>query len=342
MTTYTTEQVMLTLAFIADIGATVEASDCDAEHELYEPIKQLLQSYPTVKGDWELVWGPCIFKFPLLAKYGDNTFFVVRNTQQASRYVIVLSGTNPFEITDWVFEDFLVADVAPWKYGNPPHGANISLSAALSLSILQGVKPCAGIPGEGQQLIAFLKAASSGGGVSSVTVTGHSLGGEMASTVALWLADTQGELWDSGESATVHAYTYAAPTAGNALWASYFDARLGANTQRIWNPLDVVPYEWNIADLAKVAYLYLPDIMPPFWVSPFLAELMWALEDKDYEQINVAQPPLEGGAVNLNYPDFVSQMLYQHVQGYIDLLQLPEMTELIATLSANAHPTKLL
>jgi hypothetical protein len=342
MTTYTTEQVMLTLSLIADIGSTIEAGDCDAEHELYGPIEQLLQSYATVRGDWELVWGPCIFKFPLLAKYGDNTFFIVRNTQDATQYVVALSGTNPFEITDWVFEDFLVADMAPWKYGDPPHGANISLSAALSLSILQGVKPCAGIPGAGQQLMAFLKAADSGGGVSSVTVTGHSLGGEMASTVALWLADTQGDLWDSGKSATVNAYTYAAPTAGNARWAGYFDSRLGANTRRIWNPLDVVPYEWNVADLAKVAYLYLPDIVAPFWVTPFLAELMWSLEAQGYEQINIDQPPLQGGAVNENYPDFVSQMLYQHVQGYVDILQLPELTGLINKLSASAHPKKLL
>jgi hypothetical protein len=103
-----------------------------------------------------------------------------------------------------------------------------------------------------------------------------------------------------------------------------------------------VPYEWNTDDLAKVPTLYLPDIIAPFWVTPFIADLMWSLQEQDYKQVNADQPPLQGGAVNENYPDFVSQMLYQHVQGYIDLLQLPQMTGLIDTLSANAHPTKLL
>lgn len=332
---------MLALAFIADIGATIEASDCDAEHQVYGPMQHLLQSYPVVQGEWELVWGPCIFKFPLIAKYSDNTFYIVRSTQDPSHYVIALSGTNPYEITDWVLEDYLVATLEPWKYGSPPPGASISTSATLSLSILQGVKPCAGIPGAGQQLIAFLREAGSGGGVSRVTVTGHSLGGEMASTVALWLADTQGGLWDVGRNASVNVYSYAAPTAGNSLWASYYDERLGANTERIWNPLDVVPYDWNVRDIAKVPYLYLPDIIAPFWVTSLISGLAWSLQLQNYRQVKEAQPALEGSAVNPMYPDFISQMLYQHVMGYVDLLQLPEVTDLVNTLSARAHPKKM-
>lgn len=342
MPTYTTKQVMLTLSLIADIGATIEASDCDTEHELYGPMEQLLQSYATVRGDWELVWGPCVFKFPLLAKYSDNTFFVVRNTHDPSQYVLALSGTNPYEITDWVFEDYLVAGVVPWKYGSPPRGANISVSAALSLSILQGVKPCPGIPGAGQQLMDFLRGASAGGGVTRVTVTGHSLGGEMASTVALWLVETQGALWDLGKSADVSVYSYAGPTAGNSRWASYYDERLGANTRRIWNPLDVVPYDWDTDDMVKVPNLYLPDIVPPFWVPSFIYGLVLSLQLQDYRQINEEQPPMPGSAVNEDYPDFISQMLYQHVQGYVDLLQLPEVTGLTDLLADRARLKKTL
>ena len=216
-----------------------------------------------VKGNWELVWGPCVYKFPLIAKFSDNTVFVVQNTQDRSQYVLALSGTNPYEITDWLFEDFLVGGTASWTYGNPPPGTKISSSAALSLSILQNLKPCRGIAGADTRLIDFLNRTP---GISSLTVTGHSLGGEMASTAALWLADTQGVSWDQQKQAQVAAYCYAGPTAGNSNWANYFHQRLGDNGHRIWNR-----HGCSAACVAAQRYeadttLYRPQIRAPFWV----------------------------------------------------------------------------
>src|ERR1041384_6135851 len=141
MATYTSIQIMLTHAFIADAGVLIDESDCNAEHDLYNLVNQYLQTLDTVKGNWQLVWGPCVFKFPLIAKYRDNTVYVAQNTQDKSQYALALSGTNPHEITDWLFEDFLVADTVPWNYGKRPAGAKISLSAALSLGILHNLKP---------------------------------------------------------------------------------------------------------------------------------------------------------------------------------------------------------
>src|ERR1700730_18240550 len=227
---FTTMQVMLTLAFIADAGALIKKNDCEAEQELSASIDNYLATLAPVQGNWELVWGPCVYKFPLIAKFTDNTVYVVQNTHDRSQYVIAISGTNPYEITYWVFEDLLVARTRPWIYGNPPAGASISMSAALSLSILQNLKPCHGVKGENLQLINFLKSTT---GISNVTITGHSNGAKIASTAALWLADTQGDLWDTQKQARLSAYTYAAPTAGNAIWASYFHQQLGDNVHRI-------------------------------------------------------------------------------------------------------------
>ncbi|WP_041350709.1 lipase family protein [Nitrosococcus watsonii] len=204
--------------------------------------------------------GPSVFKFPLLAKYRDNTVYVVQSVNDESQYAIAISGTNPYEITDWIFEDFLVAHTHPWKYGSCPAGARISSSAALSLAIFQNLKPCQGIPGANLRLIDFINSAS----VSNLTVTGHSLGGEMASTVALWLADIQGEQWDRQKNAKLYAYCYAGPTAGNNSWANYFHERLGSHAHRIWNSLDVVPYAWEVSGLKQIPNLYKPSIESPF------------------------------------------------------------------------------
>jgi hypothetical protein len=55
-----------------------------------------------------------------------------------------------------------------------------------------------------------------------IYVTGHSKGGALSSTLALWLADTQGrdhvrdeDLWDPEKKAQIYAYSFAGPTAGN-------------------------------------------------------------------------------------------------------------------------------
>src|SRR5918998_6803349 len=100
MANYTPVQVMLALAFIADIGSKIDESTCETERELKSQIDQELHSLAPVKGNWELVWGPYMFKFPLLAKYRDNTIFIAQNTQDKSQYTIALSGTNPYELTD--------------------------------------------------------------------------------------------------------------------------------------------------------------------------------------------------------------------------------------------------
>jgi hypothetical protein len=343
MTNYTPMQVMLTLAFIADVGALIEDNDCNAENDVCQQIKDCLESLEPVKGNWKLVWGPCVFKFPLIAKYRDNTIYIVQSIKDKSQYVIAISGTNPYEVTDWIFEDFLVAHTHPWRYGNCPSDARISSSAALSLAILQNVKPCQGIPGANLRLIDFLSKASS---ASSVTVTGHSLGGEMASTTALWLADTQGDRWDRQKNAKLYAYCYAGPTAGNGSWANYFHEQLGDNAHRIWNALDVVPHAWQVSGLKQIPDLYKPWIDPPFWVKPLIDIAIRLVTDEGYTQIAAIEgdhQPLNG-KVNTKpeWATFTSQMAYQHVDAYYELLDVPHLKALTESLRTKTKPAKLL
>lgn len=327
---FTRMQVMIMLAFIADAGALMKENDCAAEQKLSASIGNYLKTLAPVQNDWELVWGPCLYKFPVIAKFTDNTVYVVQRRQHPSEYVIAISGTNPYEITDWVFEDFLVGKTVPWAYGHPPSGASISKSAELSLSILQKLKPCQGVKGENLHLIDFL---SSTAGISNVTVTGHSLGGEMASTTALWLSDTQGDKWDTQKQARVSAYTFAAPTAGNAIWVSYFQQQLGDNAHRIWNSLDVVPHVWQLSDLKQIPNLFEPQIKAPLPLKWALKILIWMVQKKVYTQIPAIasdQQPFKG-TVNADpeWAQFFDQIAYQHVDAYIKLLDVPAANELI-------------
>jgi len=337
--TYTPIQVMLTLAFIADAGATIEGTDCQTAHHLYNQINHYLETMDTVKGNWDLVWGPAVFKFPLIAKLRDNTVFVAQNTKDKSQYALALSGTNPYELTDWLFEDFLVAGTLPWGYGKPPGGARISLSAGLSLGVLHNLKPCPGLPQENVSLTDFFNQQA---GLTSLIVTGHSLGGEMASTAALWLADTQGLLWDKKKKAKVSAYCYAGPTAGNTQWVNYFHERLGDNAHRIWNSLDVAPCVWQVSTLEQVPHLYLPQIKPPIWAKPLLDTIILSVKDKKYTQFpdvkQDKQPLISQVNTAAGYNTFLAQAIYQHIEAYHKILKVPALEPLMSALRAKAKP----
>src|SRR6185312_4747680 len=340
---FTPIQVMLTLAFIADSGLLITASACAAEIELKGTITNHLNNMAPVKNNWELAWGPCVYKFPLIAKHSDNTIFIAQNTQDRSQYVLALSGTNPYEITDWIFEDFLVGTTRRWKFGEPPSGARISHSAALSLDILRDLKPCPDIAGAGTRLIDYLASLEN---ISSLTVTGHSLGGEMASTAALWLKDTQGLDWDMQKRAEVFAYCYAPPTAGNDVWANYFHQRMGNNAHRIWNSIDVVPHAWQLSDMTQIPNLYLPQIKAPMLLKLALKAAEFIVMGKHYTQwpaLAGDNQPLQGKVnTDTQWNSFTKQMAYQHVKAYEDLLNVPDTKVITDVILAAADPKNLL
>jgi hypothetical protein len=373
--------------------------------------------------DWELAWGPASYRAPL-SGVDDVTAYVVRGLARSDRYALVIRGTNPVSLFDWLFGDLWVARTVPWPHANVP-GAAISLSTALGLAILRGLRagppadraapslwdrlpeslktathsfagsltrveellvgglrqrlrderlslsqlaadgaPRLDVPalvahwmpgrvreslgrldrlldgvrgvvdlellallegeaavverfGSGVTLGDFFAAAaeSSERGVD-LAVVGHSKGGALAATAALWLSDTQGTAdgWDPGRESRVRCISFAGPTAGNAAFASHSDRALGERMTRVRNPLDIVPRAWD--GLASVPGLYGPS-------DPLLQDLVKRIRESvapiGYTQIS--SPPHDLDSKVRNLP-FASQVTYQHLEAYLAALRI--------------------
>ena len=84
--------------------------------------------------------------------------FVVRNIEDPAKYVIVIRGTNPVSIPNWLLWDFQGKELKEWPYGIHEEGSfpKVSESSYFGLMILQTLRPSAGIPGEKQSILEFL------------------------------------------------------------------------------------------------------------------------------------------------------------------------------------------
>ncbi len=195
-----------------------------------------------------------------------------------------------------------------------------------------GLKPITG-----QTLKAFLKQRVSEAPKSEIYVTGHSKGGALSSTVTLWLTDTQGptiapkESWDPENRATIRCYSFAGPTAGNASFADYSDARLGADCRRVWNRMDIVPRGFVASELRRISSDYGLTGLAATAINELVERVADQAEKFNYKQIcgtgMMLDCPLEA---NLSFP---LQIVHQHMDSYLKKVGLfSEMN--VATLFA--------
>lgn len=319
MMQYSKEQIMLSFSYMAYYGFALDGDDDPNELAIANDIQKALKTWKAVNNQWELVWGPSVLSFPG-DKYNDNMMFVVRHTEDPSQYVIAIRGTNPISLNDWLIEDFKVLKMVKWSYGNAPKRAMISKSTDIALNRLQGMRVLAGVPGAGKTLLEFMQGELKNNPAASICVTGHSLGGALAPTFALWLKDIQAEQLSA--DAHISTVAFAGPTAGNQDFADYSDQRFGADCVRVANSLDVVPYAWNSKSLTRLYTLYRSHLLfpGPLLFAVFGLMLTLSLRGK-YQQIKEDTPALPGKFKPLLY-NYFAQGLYQHVIGYPEILGL--------------------
>jgi hypothetical protein len=290
------------------------------EAELYADIQNALKQAEADIGRWSVAWGPIVVPFDTTS-YALNAMYVAQSEDQPGTYVVGIAGTNPESLADWLLEDGLVSVQLPWIYGlfEAPD-ARISLATGIGLVILQNATPGSGIPGSGTTLLQFVKGLGGKQGTNLI-ISGHSLAGALSPTLTLWLQDIR-ILWDPGSAVTLSTMPTAGPTAGNAAFAAYSNAKISAT--RFANAIDVVPHAWQASDLAEIPTLYAPDIEPDDVIDGLVAGARKLSANGDYTQIvndtgwfpfQVNKSLIRAGAPPL--VNFGLQLAWQHTTAYL-------------------------
>ncbi len=285
--------------------------------------------YPWGDGHWKCTWGPALD--PVQA----NLAYVATYYQAGLpiAVVVVFRGTD---LTDDVwgdlweaFEDLTVAIQAPLPWLADP-------SIKIAAGTLDALDTIMGLTSNGQNLLGYLHATLSDPANANpvLVVTGHSLGGCIASVAAPWLKVS---LNAAGVNNPLVPVTFAAPTAGNKGFADYF-AKQFAYCPRYYNKLDVVPLGWE--DLAGVKTVY-----GQCGISiPFPARLVvdiWQdalnVTGASYAQPPTNRAPLAGTCFKTS--DWYSELAFQHATTtYLHLMGVTApQTALLNTLPARSN-----
>jgi Lipase (class 3) len=326
-------QIMLSFSYLAYCGE--EITTPNPQTQILDLINAAMPKVPPISSPnptWQVVWGPAVYTTPG-ALYQDNMMFAAQNQSDPSQIVVAIRGTNFVADLDWLMEDFDVRQTMPWPPGSgvlTPPQPMMSESTSVDLQILfamNGATYSGRTPGPSVSLMQFLLTQTSS--PIQLCVTGHSLGGCLAGTFALYLKDNP-SLWDASGQSNVSCITFAAPTAGNAAFAAYSDSRFsGAPNPPNWDPtlgttcdavrcnFDVAPMAWIASNLSAsttsspLFQIYAPPAVNPpnidFTKMPFAWDFAWTetlkyvlpdiaatLSSQNYAQVVAGAAPIEG------------------------------------------------
>ena len=297
-------------------------------------------------GKWHLVWGPVVDNTPspgLFDKleerdYARNSMFVAQKDKQ-NQYVVSIAGTNPSSLFDWIVEDSFVKTQKDWEYADVSlEGLEPKIAKGTSI----GLDILLEMDSSGENLREFLgKEVEASDGETEIIFTGISLGGALSPVLALAALDTKDE-WAGTNPFTISVEAIAGPTPGNEDFSTYYNRRLGDNTTRIWNSIDIVPHAWNEDDLSQIPGMYESEIEPSDDIESWVDCAKCLAEDGNYAQLfplkeedmveldGVVRPQIPSICPGGDIPDqptndtdlFLAQAGYQHVQAYAELLDL--------------------
>ncbi|MEM6720586.1 MAG: hypothetical protein AAF611_14760 [Bacteroidota bacterium] len=226
---------------------------------------EVLTETSTIIGEWKAIWGPIVYANnpTSISVHADNTMGMYYNESE-NAIVIAIAGTNINSPYGWLVEDFSVNKTVSWELVTGiPNSGNISNGTHIGLNILLNMTNATNISVV-TALKNFLTENSDLQNVQ-VAVAGHSLGGALSPTLALYLVDKKSE-WDPTNKASVGAFPTAGPTPGDEAFAAYYEKQIQA--ENIYylsqhNSLDIVPHAWEKGDLAKIPTIYDEYIQEP-------------------------------------------------------------------------------
>jgi hypothetical protein len=256
-------------------------------------------------GSWQCVWGP--------AQNSDNSNLVfvaayfMASGLPPTFAAVVTRGTD-VDVNDWwgiitqIWEDLDVTIQVslPWAPNNP---------AFIASGTVDGLNDVQSLTSGGETLAQFLGnyLSASANDNPVLVVTGHSLGGCLTSVIAPWL---QNELAGQCPNLQVVPATFAAPTAGDAAFAAYFQSSFQYSL-RVSNSLDVAPSAWEninaVDDIYTPCGIQIPDLM--YYTAAGWNDVMWAAR-VSYAQPATNRVPLKGSCSGGT--DWYSEAMFQH------------------------------
>ncbi|MGW5128427.1 IPT/TIG domain-containing protein [Streptomyces sp. NPDC004069] len=318
----TPAQVTMTLAAIAATAATPRPSGETLQDQSQRAslgiTAQLKDSTLATGGKWALMW---------LALSPDNANLAyIASNSDLSQIAVVVRGTiaNPIDM----MEDLDVGTVVPFTAGGSKDIA-VSAGAMAAFTQIATARPVGG-PTLTQALKSLLTSAKP---QPTVYVTGHSLGGCIATMLATYL-QAQPSFPNNPKFALI---TFAAPTAGLQSFADYVNSRPWSLNERYFNEYDMVPQAWVESDLlyARDHWYWDPKLPGPkanAEVKGLLDVITGLPKGNEYVQPGTEKPlnpnysKHDKTLVNQTTADFLGQVAFQHANStYLDLLGAPNV-----------------
>ncbi|MFG2296550.1 IPT/TIG domain-containing protein [Streptomyces sp. NPDC048603] len=316
----TVPQVTMTLSAIAATAATPRPSgETLAEHSARITLginQQLADTSLATQGTWVLSW--------LGVSPGNaNLAYLATNTDGSNSFAVVIRGTVG-NVTD-LLEDLDVGTVVPFNLAGVPSRVWVAKGAMKAFTEVVGMSSTEGVT-LAQALATALGRAQPH---PTVYVTGHSLGGCIATMVAPYL---QTLTWPDGKP-NFELHTFAAPTAGGADFAAYVDSLEWQANERHYNINDLVPQAWDNLDVVKDEPWYpAPGPVADDDVKAVIGTLaalpgphVYVQPGKD-DPLNDSYDPVDPNVVKRSVQDFMGQVAFQHANStYLGLLGAPDV-----------------
>lgn len=323
---------MMTLAAVGATSATERPSGeslaAQQQRILAGMNAQLADTSLATAGQWTVTW---------LALTADRANLVYVATGPDNQLAVCLRGTVVSSLVD-IMEDLEVGTVLPFGGGNVSQGAMRGFTAVTSAVNAEGT-PATLL----QTLTALIDASSS---PQTVYVTGHSLGGALATMVAVYLSQQR-----FGTQPVIQLVTFAGPTAGDRAFAAQVNG-LSPAPVLVVNRYDAIPQAW--ASLSAIDRFYPHSIFHPKTEPGPVATLeikalVSALEklpgsnayvqpaqqpalNSDYA---VFDPDAVGGRFDTTLSIFAQQVVFQHAGNtYLTLLGAPTLPAVAPTVTA--------
>ncbi len=277
-------------------------------------------------GNWKVVWGPSVLTY----NGKDLNDMYIAYCADTNQYVVAISGTNSKSAVDWITEDFEVLSTVTWPY-LPEHSIiNPCISKATSngLNALINLKDSE----TGDTAATYLGKNKA----TNIIVSGHSLGGALSPTYALYLADTLSQ-WSQEENVQISVMALAGATPGDAAFSNYYTSRLGATTNRVWNQFDVVPHGFEADMLKKVKSIYDGTFHTPGYISLVIDGLVLATANKHYTQL---MPETPGFSIPIwqKTSGFLDAALCNHICCYAMHFNVGDFQQLVSTTLGLSKP----